>query len=600
MMDDHVNLSERVDELANQIELLNKRIMHLESNTTQSSRPAKTATATEVTPTDQLPSEREGESSLLVSGSSLLKHVSAVCFLLVIGLGLRALADSGIISILLGTICGIGYAAVPIGCGYVLYRRAHSMAPLFSTIGAILMFSVLLETYLRFSSLPVEMVYLMMALTGISMALISFQQHVPLPIIVGTLGMCLAAVAIDYPNPFFPYLGLMLWLANVLGFFASRIERCSWLRWLLMLTTHFMLQIWGLKMSGMFGKPAAEQHFSPEWFVPIVTLIGFTFVMISFFGIIRSGDEKISRFDFMLPALNAAWCYVAGIYALKNPAIFGLPAAAAAILHFALAFWLARRQRHNAPGTNTFTAGGVILTGLSLPALMGSMLLPLPILSILALSICFYAHHWISGGMRVTSYLLQLYVGIILVLQIVGQVIEQPAIVFSIALICSWAAIQHYRYSRYTPPPAEATYFRRYDPNDFSALLPFFSGLLSGLTSCLALGYFILSRQNPEDLQMAYTGLQSLVINTAAILLMAIATLRHHKELRNVSVLIMVLGGVKVFVYDLLQISGGWLVAGIFAFGTAAALQSIILARWKPDVKPPSKDDQASNNELAS
>ena len=601
MRDAQLNLDERVDQLAQQVDLLNQRIARLERNASSSA-----GMAASPSPADQTVSASEGEqtvvsseSSLLVSGSSLLKHVSVVCFLLVIGLGLRALADNGIISILLGTICGIAYAWALIICGYFLYLRSHSMAPLLTTVGAILIYSVLVETYVRFSSLPVEIVYLMMALTGIGLALISFHQRVSLPIIVGTLGMCLTAVAIDYPNPFFPYLGLMLWLSNILGFFASRIERCAWLRWLLMLTTHFMLQIWGLKISGVLGQPVTEQHFAPEWFIPVVTLIGFTFVMISFFGIIRSGDEKISRFDFMLPALNAAWCYVAGMYALKNPAIFGIPAAAAALLHFALAFWMARRKRHNAPGTNTFTAGGVILTGLSLPALTGSMILPLPVLSILALGICLFAHHWSSGGMRVTSYLLQLYVSAILLLQVVDPSIEQPIPIITAALICSWVAIQQYRYCRHTAPPAEATFFSRYDRNDLSALLPLLSGLSSGLVCCLALGYFVLSRQFPEGFNVAYTGLQSLVINAAAILLMISATLKHNKELRNVSFLVMTLGGLKVFIYDLLQISGSWLVAGIFAFGTAAALQSIILARWKPEDKVPEENEQAGHNEQA-
>mgnify|MGYP005843303285 CR=1 FL=1 len=583
MTNDQTSLAKRIDELTCQVTQLSQRVAQLEKQTSLSTKPVRSEARSE-----KIANQDEGftladGTSLLASGSSLLKHVSAICFLLVIGLGLRALSDSGIISMLLGTILGIGYASLLIAGGYVLYRRAQSMAPLFTTTGAILMFSVLVETYVRFSSLPVEIVYLMMAITGISMALISFNQQVSLPIIVGTLGMCLTAVAIDYPNPFFPYLGLMLWLANVLGFFASRIKRCSWLRWLLMLTTHFMLQIWGLKITGVLGKAVDDHQFAPEWFIPIVTLIGFTFIMISFFGIIRSGNEKISKFDFMLPALNAAWCYVAGMYALKNPAIFGLPAAAAAILHFALAFWLARRARVNAPGTNTFTAGGVILAGLSLPALMGSATLPLPLLSLLALGICLYSNTWQSGGVRVTAYVLQLYVSIILVFQILGPVIDQPLPLFTVALICSWVAVAQYHYCRSTPPPAAATFFNRYDPHDLAALLPFFAGLASGLISCLALGYFILSRQYPDAFQIAYIGLQSLIINGSAIMLMVYAAMRQNRELRNVSFLILALGGVKVFVFDLLQISGSWLVAGIFTFGAATALQSIILARWKPD-----------------
>lgn len=65
---------------------------------------------------------------------------------------------------------------------------------------------------------------------------------------------------------------------------------------------------------------------------------------------------------------------------------------------------------------------------------------------------------------------------------------------------------------------------------------------------------------------------------------MSIAAYRHNRELRNISCFIMVMGGVKVFVYDMLQISGPWLIIGLLAFGIAAALQSLILARWK-DVK---------------
>lgn len=580
MPDQQLSLREQVSELFLQVETLKQRVLTLEQSAnldpvTSSPAPAKA-------PHQDKP-QKPSESSILVSGSSLLKHISAICFLLVIGLGLRALAENDIFSNLAGTALGIGYAGLLIIGGFFLYRRTNSMAPLFTIIGAILMFSVLMETYTRHSLLPVGLVYLMLAMTGIALAMISFQQQAALPIIVGSLGMCLTAVAIDYPNPYFPYLGLMLWLSNILGFFASRIRRCSWLRWLLMLTTHFMLQVWGLKISGILSGTATPENIGAEWFIPIVTLIGFTFVLISLFGIIRSGDEKISKFDLTLPAINAAWLYVAGIYALKDPALFGIPAAIAAIFHFALAFWLAKRQRHNAPGTNTFTAGGVILAGLSLPALTGSMLLPLPLLSLLALGICVCSHAWKSGGMRMTSYVLQLYVVVVLLIEMLSTVTTQAVPLMTVALFCSWSALQHYSFSRETPPPLESIAFSRFDRHDLTAQLPLTSGLLSGLITCLAFGFFILNRNYLGDVTLAYTGLQSIIINGSAILLMIIAAMRHNKELRNISCLVLLLGGAKVFIYDMLQISGGWLVAGIFAFGTAAALQSLVLARWKAE-----------------
>lgn len=585
MKDELFSLREQLNELSLQFDLLNQRVLSLEQGVITVPASSASSDAKPVQPLEKPLAVTE--SSILVSGSSLLKHISAICFLLVIGLGLRALAENDIFSNLAGAILGIGYAALLIISGFFLYRRTNSMAPLFTITGAILMFSVLIETHTRSSSLPVEFVYLMLALTGIAMAMISFQQQAALPIIVGSLGMCLSAVAIDYPNPIFPYLGLMLWLSNILGFFASRIKRCSWLRWLLMLTTHFMLQIWGLKISGVLKGTATQQNISEGWFIPIVTLIGLTFVLISLFGIVRSGDEKISKFDYSLPAINAAWCYVAGIYALKNPSLFGIPAAIAAVFHFALVFWLAKRQRHNAPGTNTFTAGGVILSGLSLPALMGSILLPLPLLSLLALGICVCAHAWNSTGMRMTSYVLQLYVVIILLIEMLGTITTQAIPLMTVALFCSWPALQHYRFCRQNPPPPELITFSRLNPHDRAALLPLASGLMSGLVSCLAIGYFILTRNYQGDVTLAYTGLQTIIINSSAIVLMIIAAVRHNKEVRNLSCLIMLFGGLKVFVYDMLQISGSWLVAGIFTFGAAAALLSLILARWKAESATP-------------
>lgn len=579
-MVDNSELREQLHTLSTQIDTLSRRVTLLEQGTPKVAAPASPPSSATSTAPRQVPTEK----SLLAGGSNLLKHVSAASFLLVIGLGLRTLADGGIFGHLAGIILGLGYAAALIATGATFYHKKNSMAPLFTIIGAILMFSILLETYARFSALPVEAVYLLLATIGITLAMISFYYKAALPIIIGTLGMCLTAVAIDYPNPIFPYLGLMLWLSNILGFFASRIKSCSWLRWFLMLTTHFMLQIWGLKISGVLRGTAAQQNISEGWFIPIVTLIGLTFVLISLFGIVRSGDEKISKFDYSLPAINAAWCYVAGIYALKSPELFGLPAAIAAGFHFALVFWLAQRKRVNAPGTNTFTAGGVILAGLSLPALMGGMLLPLPFLSMLALAICICSNIWGSGGMRITSYVLQVYILVIISMEAVATLTTAPIPLMSIALISAYLAIQHYSYCRQNPPPVDSVAFCRYDTGDRSAALPLLGGLSTALIAASALGYFILSRHYSGEIDIAFTGLLSLLINCAAILLMAIAAYRHNRELRNISCFIMVMGGVKVFVYDMLQISGPWLVIGLLAFGIAAALQSLILARWK-DVK---------------
>ena len=72
----------------------------------------------------------------------------------------------------------------------------------------------------------------------------------------------------------------------------------------------------------------------------------------------------------------------------------------------------------------------------------------------------------------------------------------------------------------------------------------------------------------------------SIVINAAATGIMFFAFYRGNKELRNVAILVIIVGAVKVFLYDLLGTHGFPLVASIFTFGLAAALQSVALGRW--------------------
>jgi len=569
---------QQISDLSDQLEQLSQRVTLLEQAAVKTKAPTPDRINSVAAPKEEM------GPSLLIDSSSLLKHVSVLCFLLVIALGLRTLMDNEMLNLQLGLVLGSLYAGSLIVCSHLFYRRSNSLAPVFSITGALLMFSVIIETHAHFAALPEELGYVMLAATGIGLAAISYLNRVALPIIVGTLGMCLSAVALGYPAPHFPYLALILWASNLLGFFATRLKRCSWLRWLLLFTTHFMLQIWGLRLSGvmLYGQGKTENLF-PGLFIPVVILIGFTFMMIALFGIIRTGDDKVSRFDFSLPAVNASWCYVSAIYALKNPAVFAWPAAAAAAIHFALAYWLSRRDSSNAQGTNTFTTGGLILACLSLPALLGNIIFSLPILAILALATCYFSCRWSSGGMRITSYLLQTYVAIVLLFEFIGGITaqHQSPIILCIIATCSVIPVAHYYYARKTSPPVQSLIFGRYDKQDQSALLPLFAGLISAFFTSMLIASHALRFYYPEDMSVAFTATQSIIINLAAIFIMVRAFFRENSELRNVAIFILVIGGCKVFVIDMLNISGEWLVCSIFTFGIAAALESLILARWK-------------------
>jgi hypothetical protein len=105
------------------------------------------------------------------------------------------------------------------------------------------------------------------------------------------------------------------------------------------------------------------------------------------------------------------------------------------------------------------------------------------------------------------------------------------------------------------------------------------AGLLSGflMMRCTLFQAMQMMYPMPPD---AFGCAQSVLINTAAIVLIALAYMRHDKEIRNVAILVTVVGGVKVFAYDLLGAHGLPLVFSVFSFGVAAAVESVALGKW--------------------
>ena len=150
------------------------------------------------------------------SRNALLPRLATLCFLMVVALILRTITDSGVIDKLIGSGIGMGYAAILMFAGWYKYRENSLLAPIIAASGAILMSAIVVETHTYFNALPVVPAYLTLIATGIGMALISRQFNAFTPVSVGILGMCFAGAAMDYPRPFFPYLALVLFTANLL------------------------------------------------------------------------------------------------------------------------------------------------------------------------------------------------------------------------------------------------------------------------------------------------------------------------------------------------------------------------------------------------
>lgn len=532
--------------------------------------------------------------------TSLLPRLATLCFLLVVALILRTITDSGVIDTLIGSGIGMAYAAILMIAGWHKYGKQSPLAPIMAASGAILMSTIVVETHTHFNSLPLVPAYLTLMTTGIVMALISRQFNAFTPISVGILSMTFAGAAIDYPHPSFLYLSLVLFTANLLGYFAAQLKRCSWLRWSALLVTIAMLQLWGVQIVTVLrtGKEIPPE-LAISWFQPVIAVFAVTYLVLALFGIIRSGPGRISLFDLALPTINVLWTFSLMFYVAKSPGggstviLGGIGVLAAASL-LALSFWLAQRGGEGAPGAAAYTFACGVLLALALPVATGKWALSLPILSLVAIFMAVMSRKWNCGTIRVTTYLFQIYCCAAMVAAFRGggpaamdAVNILPAGLLTCIILCQ------YQWCRWWPPTEGYSFFSRFDAHDRSAVMLLLSGLISGfymLRIALFQGVALLPAVMHRD---AFVCAQSVLINCAAIALILFAFLRKNKEIRNVAILVMVVGGIKVFMFDLVGTHGLPLVFSVFSFGMAAAVESIALGKWQKQTADLSQEGPA-------
>jgi hypothetical protein len=361
MRDQKLTIEEKVDRLNEQIENLHRRVAELEGRRTASAHeqsaavsgarpgailpPAVSAPPGKPpgTPAAGEPDSLSDEVIHWASRASLFPRLATLCFLMVVALILRTITDNGIVNPLLGMGLGMGYAAALMVTGWYQYRRGSSLAPVFVACGAILMSSIVVETHARFGSLPLVPAYWTLMATGAAMAFVSRRFSVFLPVSVGTLGMCLAGAAIDYPDPFFPYLFMILLTANLLGYYAGTLKRCGWLRWTVLLVTLAMFLLWGMRLAAVVAhRTTAAPTLAPGWFLPVLATLSAAFLAIALLGIVRSRDVKVSVFDFCLPTISAVGSYLAARIVVSeadgSALALNLVAILFALVHFGAAF----------------------------------------------------------------------------------------------------------------------------------------------------------------------------------------------------------------------------------------------------------------------
>jgi uncharacterized membrane protein len=156
--------------------------------------------------------------------------------------------------------------------------------------------------------------------------------------------------------------------------------------------------------------------------------------------------------------------------------------------------------------------------------------------------------------------------------------LKSPATAALATAVPALLAFAHYRAGVGQPRPLPGVDLPR-RVGDPGAIFLLLAALLAAFLT-LRVGLYQGLKMMPVDLNNSFRAAQSVVINVSAIGLMLFALVRHNREVRNVALVVTLLGATKVFVFDMLGTHGLPLVLSVFSFGLAAALESVALGRW--------------------
>jgi len=588
-----VNLEKRVADLEARVAVLTETVQQLQEESVK----GDTGENIQKTKTPRKLAVQGSASEEILSWvdkSYILSRIATTSFIVAIAVALRTASDSGAIDLQIGSFLGMLYALGLIIYGWVAYRKGSIQAPVFTLWGTIVMCGVVVEAHRVFATVPTEVAYVAMAVTGLIGTINSRVHRVALPVFVGTLGMSFGSFALDYPSPVFPYLAIIIGLANIFATYATGLLRASWLRWLLLALTLFMIQIWDLKLNIYLSKLAPEDlEFSVQGLMPSIGFLGLVFAGIALLGVLGKVQEKISKFDIVLPVLNVCWIFLGAKYAinqgLTTPVIFGWLALMGAFMHLGVAWWLAHRVEGGNVGTTSFALAGGLLMAFSAPMALGHAVIASALVGILAIGIAWLSVQRNNIGLRLGSYLLQFYACSALVYLLWATDGTKPSVVgaLSSGLLASIAFVHYFWSRRHVPAPGE-TLLHKINKNDRGGGVLLIAALFSGFFT-MRVGLY----QGLNFLHAAtrsnFDGAQSVLINVTAIVVLWLSLMRRNKELRNVAIVLIVIGAGKVFLMDLVSLKGMPLMISVFTFGLVAAFASFVLGRWNKGAGPVEK-----------
>lgn len=592
----------QVEKIAAEVEQLKQRLGRVEALMAAGEFPVGSRQAMErqtMISGGQTTPEEDGANEELwtwLGKASLLPRIATVSFALLIALFLRTLTDSNVIAYPLGSSIGLGYAALLIGFGWWLYSRHSRLAPVFPVCGGILIFLIVLEAHARFGALSSLTVYVILMATLVALVLLSGRYNFPFLATLGLVGACITGFAIDFPDPSFPLLALFLLMANGVAYLDSnRSHRKETARWGIFLLTAILWLNWMIKLQvALGGGHPLTSGLGASWFFPGLLVYLGAFTAMTFHRFFHLG--RLSSLDIALPTMSGVLFYLAG-RTVALPWLGGQTTwvGVAGLAWLGILFLLAvlgiyKSQLSGKAGCVYIFAGSILML-LAVPDITSSLLLALPVWSVGALFLINLSDHCEIGGIRLASYLLQVAACVAGIVS--GSfAIHSPHLLLALVIASGLAVLSglHYRMSRRSPINCNSGFFVRIDPRDQTAMALLLAAVVNGFCA-LQLGAALALAGTTGNFGAVMTGLRSVLLNGGAFLLMIAGLRSGNREILAVALTVFIGGAVKVFGYDLFQISGIPLLLSVFSFGAAAALGSVVLSRWQQGLKHHEHDE---------
>ncbi|MEW6221279.1 MAG: hypothetical protein AB1634_17335, partial [Thermodesulfobacteriota bacterium] len=249
---------------------------------------------------------------------ALLPRVAAVSFMLVVALILRTLTDSGLLHKGVGSGLGMAYVLVLIAAGWWLYRKGGRLAPVFPTCGALLLFSIVFETHGHFAAVSTFWAYTILFVAEAVLIAMALAYRAGFLLCLATLGPGLVGMALDFPRPLFPYLGMLLLLVNLPAYLPAGRALCPSLRWSTLGLSLLFWLFWTFKVSvpATCGEPPLP-YLHLSWFVPLLLVFWSLYTALLAWTVTRA-QEPLGFFEGLVPLITSLGAAFAGQVAVAT------------------------------------------------------------------------------------------------------------------------------------------------------------------------------------------------------------------------------------------------------------------------------------------